>query len=264
MKKSESNQKIGKIYAVGVGPGDPELLTLKAVRILGGCGVIAVPKSRRDGESMALGIIGKAVDLDGKKILDIHFPMVKDLSPKALEPAAQSILDVVKQGKDLAFVTLGDPSIYSTFFRLRQALLFLEPALEVEIVPGVTAITAAAARTGRGLALSGEKIAIVPATYVTRRAGEAHHMAEGLEEILNRFECVALMKVHSVFPEVKKMLEKTGHIDNAVYVCRAGLDGEVIKPVPEVEEKDLDYFSTIIVTTEKWNGPRRNVTGEMI
>ncbi len=249
MNKMDKN---GKVYAVGVGPGDPELLTLKAVRILGRCSVIAVPKGRRDGESMALGIIGKAVGLAGKEILDIHFPMVKDLSPKALAPAAQTILDEVKKGKDVAFVTLGDPSIYSTFFRIRQALLFMEPALEVEIVPGITAITAAAARTGRGLALSGEKIAIVPAAYLSHTTGSSHmaaafNAADSLKDILGRFECVALMKVHSVFPEIRKVLEETGLIDNAVYVCRAGLDGEIIKPAREVEEKDLDYFSTIII-----------------
>ncbi len=229
--------KKGKVYAVGAGPGDPELLTLKAVRILGGCGAIAVPKGRQDGESMALGIIGKAVDLAGKAIIELHFPMVKVLSPKALEPAAQRILDTVKDGTDLAFVTLGDPSIYSTFFRLRQALLFFDPSLEVEVVPGITAVTAAAARIGNGLALSGEKIAIVPASYTS-----------GLKDILEKFECVALMKVHSVFPKVKKILEETGTIDNAVYVCRAGLDGEIIKQVQDVEDKDLDYFSTIIIT----------------
>jgi precorrin-2/cobalt-factor-2 C20-methyltransferase len=186
---------------------------------------------------MALGIIGKAVGLEGKRILEIHFPMVRDLSPEALRPAAQSILDAAKAGSGVAFVTLGDPSIYSTFFRLREALLLIEPALEVEVVPGITAITAAAARAGRGLALSGEKIAIVPATYC----------AGGLKDILEKFECVALMKVHSVFPEVKRVLEESGRIDNALYVCRAGLDGETIKPVAGVEEKDLDYFSTVIV-----------------
>ena len=247
----------GKIYAVGVGPGDPELLTLKAIRILGRCGAIAVPKGRREGESMALRIIAQAVDLDGKEILDIHFPMVKDLSPEALEPAAKTLLDVVNKGKDLAFVTLGDPSIYSTFFRLRQALLLLEPALDVEIIPGITAITAAAARAGQGLALSGEKIAIVPAYYSSEEAaseeagpsGKTGRAMDGLRDILGRFECVALMKVHSVFPEVKKLLEETGLIDKAVYVCRAGfLNGEIIKPVRQVEEKDLDYFSTIIIS----------------
>ncbi len=236
--------KCGKVYAVGVGPGDPELLTLKAMRILERCGVIAVPKGRRDGESMALGIIGKAVGLEGKRILEIHFPMVVDLSPDALRPAAQSILDALKGGSEVAFVTLGDPSVYSTFFRLREALLLIEPALDVEVVPGITAITAAAARTGQGLALSGEKIAIVPATYCARGGGAPG----GLKEILEKFECVALMKVHSVFAEVKRALEESGKIDSALYVCRAGLDGETIKPVAQVEEKDLDYFSTIIVT----------------
>ncbi|MDA8085966.1 MAG: hypothetical protein M0Z75_04635, partial [Nitrospiraceae bacterium] len=71
--------------------------------------------------------------------------------------------------------------------------------------------------------------------------------ADSLKDILGRFECVALMKVHSVFPEIRKVLEETGLTDSAVYVCRAGLDGEIIKPVPEVEGKDLDYFSTIII-----------------
>ncbi|MDA8169434.1 MAG: precorrin-2 C(20)-methyltransferase [Nitrospiraceae bacterium] len=226
----------GKIYAVGIGPGDPELLTLKAVRVLRECRHIAVPRGRQEGESLALSIIGKAVGLGGKNILNIHFPMVKDLRPEALAPVAAGVLDILKKDEDVAFVTLGDPTLYSTFFRLYDALLAIEPAIHAEVVPGVTSVTASSARAGLRLALSGERVAILPAAYI-----------KDLKDVLSRFETVVLMKVHSVLPDVKKALAESGLLENAVYVCRAGLPGEIVKPLGKVSQEDLDYFSTVIV-----------------
>ncbi|MDA8388727.1 MAG: precorrin-2 C(20)-methyltransferase [Nitrospiraceae bacterium] len=227
----------GRLFAVGAGPGDPEFLTLKAVRILRQAGTIAVPRGRSDGTSLALGIIGGAVDLAGKNIIEIHFPMVRDIGAEALKPAAGRILEILRKGEDVAFVTLGDPTLYSTFFRLREAISLLDPLVPVEIVPGVTSVTAAAARAGLRLALSGEKLAVLPAF---RR--------DELKDILERFETVCLMKAGSSFQEIKKILEEAGLAQNAVCVSRTGLPGEFVKPVADVTEDELDYFSTIIVT----------------
>ncbi|MDA8170577.1 MAG: precorrin-2 C(20)-methyltransferase [Nitrospiraceae bacterium] len=232
-----------KLFAVGVGPGDPELLTLKAVRILKEVGAVAVPKGRAEGMSLALGIVGRAVDLTGKKILEIHFPMVKDIGPEALKPAAAQILEILRRGESVAFVTLGDPTLYSTFFRLREALALLDPSVPAEIVPGVTSVTAAAARAGLQLALSGQKLAIVPVLY----RNELPYQND-LSDILENFETVCLMKAGSALPEIKKMLEEMGLIDNAVCVCRTGMPGEFVKPVAEVTDDELDYFTTIIVS----------------
>ncbi len=191
---------------------------------------------------MALSIAEKAVPLNGKKILSLHFPMKKDLARESFRGAAKEVLECLEDG-DVAFITLGDPTLYSTFFHLYSAVLDLAPDTKSEIIPGVSSITAASARAGRQLALSGDKVAILPATYIKAAATYINDF----EAALRDFDTVVLMKVHSVMDEIKKALDKNGLLDKAVYVCRAGMEGEIVKSVPDVEQGDLDYFSTIIV-----------------
>jgi len=233
--------KKGKLYAVGIGPGDPELMTLKAVRVIKAADVLCVPRGRQTGESMAMGVVEQAVPLDGKKVMVVHFPMVKGSQRGALRPAAKDVLEALGQGKDIAFITLGDPVLYSTFFHLYDAIFALDAHVDVEIVPGVSSVTTSAARAGLSLALSGEKVAVLPASYV----GD-------IEEALRGFDTVVLMKVHRVIGEVKEKLNGMGLLSRAVYVARAGLPGELVKPLAGVGEGDLDYFSTVIV--RKKNG----------
>ena len=115
----------GKLYAIGVGPGDPELLTLKASRILKGVPCICVPKGREEGSSLALSIVQKALSLEGKEIIEAHFPMRKTKTSRQSEDCeldnkwaetVKNILSRLNKGIDVAFITLGDPAIYSTFF----------------------------------------------------------------------------------------------------------------------------------------------------
>jgi len=223
---------------VGVGPGDPELLTLKAVRILKKTGIIAVPKGREGGESMALEIIKKALPLKGKEIIELHFPMVKVLSPEALRPQAETVLSHLREKKDVAFITLGDPTLYSTFFHLYEAVLSIEPDIEAEIVPGVSSINAAGARAGISLALSREKVAILPAIYV-----------KNLKDLLREFETVVLMKPGSVLAELKNTLREVGLLEQAVLVSKVGFADEEIKSLSQVSEKEASYFSTLIIRT---------------
>ncbi len=228
----------GRLYAVGIGPGDPELITLKAVRILREAEVIAVPKGKEDGESVALGIVESIVDMQGKRLLEIHFPMRKGPQREALGKAAKEVLGLLYQGRDVAFITLGDPTLYSTFFHLLDAIHQIEPGLKAEIIPGVSSITASAAAASMSLALSGDRVAVIPATYV----GD-------LDSVLDGFQTVILMKAHSVIEEIKAVLARRGLLGGAVFVSRAGRQGEVIKPLSEVNEGDLNYFSTVIVRT---------------
>lgn len=226
----------GKLYAVGVGPGDPELLTLKAVRVLKEVQAVAVPRGREEGESIALGIIGNKVDLKGKEIIELHFPMVKNLSPGHLKSQAEAVIKILQSGKDTAFVTLGCPTLYSTFFHLMESILKLDRTVKTEIIPGISSVNASSARAGISLALSGEKVAIVPAIY-----------AGGLKPILKEFDSVVLMKAGSAIPAIRKALSEAGLLDNAVLVSRAGFPDEVITPLAMLNEDKLSYFSTIIV-----------------
>ena len=226
----------GKLYAAGVGPGDPELITLKALRLIKEASVIFVPKGKKAGESLALSIAGQVADLGEKRVLEAHFPMKTGSQREALVPEAERILKILGAGEDVLFLTLGDPLLYSTFFHLYDALLSLDKDVRIEVVPGVTSVTAAAAAAGVSLALSDEKVAVLPAVYM-----------KDIRQVLEEFETVVLMKVHSVIEEVRETLEEMGLLKNAHYVARVGLPEEVVKPLGEVKAEDLNYFSLVIV-----------------
>ena len=244
----------GKLFVIGVGPGDPELLTLKAVRILKQVSCIVVPKGREEGSSLALSIVRKALPLDGKEIVELHFPMMKtaphpsplprgEMESPAQElgakwtQAAEAVLSRLDKGLDAAFITIGDPSIYSTFFYLYDRLLERKPSLAIEMVPGISSINASAARAGLSLGLGDERIAVLPANYM-----------DNLQETLEKFDTVVLMKVSKVFSAVRDLLIKMGLAAGATYVVRAGMDDERIeRDILKVRDEDLNYFSLLIV-----------------
>lgn len=228
--------KRGVLYAVGIGPGDPELMTLKAVRIIQEAAVIAVPKGREAGQSVALGIIEGVVELSRKRLMEIHFPMTKGSQRDTLRQSAHDVLSVLDEGSDVAFITLGDPTLYSTFFHLLDAIHQIARDIEVTVIPGVSSIMAAAALSSQSLALSGEKVAIIPATYV-----------RDLDGAIEGFQTVVLMKAHSVIDEIRAVLTRRGLMARAVYVSRAGHKEQIVKPLSEVTSDDLNYFSTVIV-----------------
>lgn len=234
----------GKLYVIGVGPGDPELLTLKAARILREVNVLCVPKGREEGSSMALSIVKKAITVEEKDIIEAYFPMKKTLGTEhnselqsKWQNTVDTVLSILAQGQDMAFITLGDPSIYSTFFYLYDRLLELKPDLNIEIVPGVSSINASAARANISLGLAADKIAILPATYI-----------DDIKNILENFDTVVLMKVHRVFGKVLKALEETKLTGKAVYISRAGMAEEkIFRDITVVKDISQDYFSMVII-----------------
>ncbi len=247
----------GKLFVIGVGPGDPELLTLKAVRILKQVPCIIVPKGKEEGSSLALSIVQKAIPLDGKEIVEAYFPMKPTRafeSPSPTPPVeggataaeelnrkwnetVDAVLGRVDRGVDAAFITIGDPGIYSTFFYLYDRLLERNPSLTIEIVPGISSINASAARAGLSLGLGNDKIAILPANYL-----------DSLQETLEKYDTVVLMKVSKVFDTVRDTLSRMNLADAATYIARAGMEDERIwKDIRQVREEDLNYFSLVIV-----------------
>lgn len=253
----------GKLSVIGIGPGDPELLTLKAVRIIKETQVICVPKGREEGSSLALSIVQKAVSLEEKEIIEAYFPMKKTKesaqerkreSTKEKETSAlrnfraseldtkwnetvETILGKLTEGHNAAFLTLGDPTIYSTFFYLYDMLLERCPGLHIEIVPGVSSINASAARAGVSLGLGNEKIAVLPANYM-----------ENLKAALGMFDTVVLMKVNKVLNDIVRLLAEMDLVDKAVCISRAGMDDEkIFHDIREIKQDTLNYFSMIIV-----------------
>ncbi len=239
----------GKLFVIGVGPGDPELMTLKAVRVLSQVPCIFVPKGREEGTSLALSIMQKALSLEGKEIVEAYFPMLKtrgqgmelSASENELDTKWNEIVGIVlkrlDRGVDAAFITIGDPGIYSTFFYLYERLLEQRPSLIIEIIPGISSINAAAARAGISLGLGNDRIAILPANYL-----------DSLEETLREYDTVVLMKVNKVFDVVRDVLIRTNRAMDAVYVARAGMDDErIVKNITQVQSEDMNYFSLVIV-----------------
>jgi precorrin-2/cobalt-factor-2 C20-methyltransferase len=234
----------GKLYVIGVGPGDPELVTLKGARILRDVPCVCVPKGREEGRSLALSIVGRVVTMEGKDVIEAYFPMKKtarachgqELDERWAKTVA-AVLGRLRSGTDVAFITIGDPTIYSTFFYLYDRLVETAPELEIEIVPGVSSINAAASRAHIPLGLGDGKIAILPANYL-----------DDLRTALQRFDTVVLMKVHKVFEEVKSVLSQLNLLDHATYISRAGMaDERVSADLASVAREDLDYFSLVIV-----------------
>ncbi|MEN8135012.1 MAG: precorrin-2 C(20)-methyltransferase [Thermodesulfobacteriota bacterium] len=236
----------GKFYVIGVGPGDPELLTLKAIRILNDCSVWVVPKGSLEGESTALNIIGDTVSRQGKEVLEQYFPMKKIHRGKKADPAvakawrqtAGVICERLAQGNDVVFPTLGDPAIYSTGFYVCETLLEIMADLEIEIIPGVSSIGATAAAVGQPLCLGDERLVVIPATFENGK----------LKETLEQFDTVVLMKVHRVLDRLVPLLSELNLLDKAVLVERTSQNEERIqRDLVAAAAGEQHYFSTIIV-----------------
>ncbi|MDU7026251.1 precorrin-2 C(20)-methyltransferase [Robinsoniella peoriensis] len=222
----------GKLFGLGIGPGDPELLTLKAVRIIQESDVIAVPGKVKE-ESVAYQITKQAVkELDEKEIIAVHMPMTKD--HEKLEAShnegADQVEKYLKEGKNVAFLTLGDPTVYSTYLYIHKRIQ--DRGYEVEIVSGITSFCAVAARLNMGLVEKAEPLHVIPASYQ-------------IEDALQLPGTKVLMKAGKKMARVKEELRNRN--ESAVMIENCGMENEKIyRSVEEIPE-DAGYYSLIIV-----------------
>lgn len=233
----------GRLYGIGIGPGDPKLLTLRAQEILNEVDTIFVPKASGGGKSCARSIV-EAVILEPKKFIELTFPMTTD--KKKLESywlsAAKKIVEELKRDKDTAFVTIGDPFIYSTYIYLLETLRNNFPGIKSETIPGISAFNAAAAVVGMPLVKGEEKLAILPVTKNLK----------GVREALKEFDTVVLMKIGLKLASVIRLLKKMGLLDSSVLVSHAGQPNEkVVRDFNSLEDKKLGYLSVVIVRSKK-------------
>ncbi len=241
----------GKFYGLGVGPGDPDLLTLKAVRVLQDCQVVFVPRARTGQGSRAREIAGLHIG-QGSEVVELVFPMTKD-SEKLEESwrvSVDRVAAVLMSGRNAAFLTLGDPMLYSTYIYLLKGLRKALPTLEIETVPGITSITAAAALADFPIGEGDEKVVIVPAS------GDIGD----LEELLDRFDTVVLMKVARNLQRIIDLLEEKELLGSAVLVSRAGFpEQRVVKELLKLRGSDDEagYLSTILIKTGRKYSERR-------
>ena len=229
---------MGCLYGIGVGPGDPELLTLKALKALQKVPVICVPQAANRRESYALSIVKDYVKPE-QEILRAPFPTDDaEGAAQVWREAAVLVLERLKKGQDVAFLTEGDPMLFSTFSYLMAGVRELCPEAPVVIIPGISSVMAAAASSGVPLATHGQRLAILPAAYGL----------DDLAEATSNFDTVVLMKVSSNIVNVLANLEELGLTGQSTYVRRASTGREkVIRDLKEITDEDLDYFSLLIV-----------------
>lgn len=242
----------GKFYGLGVGPGDPGLITLKAYRILEEVDMLCVPRSSADRDSLALQVVTGLVKKDFHR-LELSFPMSRDRSvlEESWAAAGEEVARNVRRGSRVAFVTIGDPMFYSTYGYVLKHLKSRHPDLETETVPGVMAMSACASLLGVPLAEGDESLAVLPAAY-----GLDH-----LAEVLTSYDNVVLMKVNKKMEEVAGLLDRLGLGGRAVYFSRCGYgDQFVTADLEELAGKRLDYMSLLIVKKKGFGGePRADV-----
>src|SRR5208337_1128650 len=235
--------KIGVLFGIGVGPGDPELMTVKGARVLERCRHIFVPKARSENGSIALSISGRYLRADAR-ICELVFPMSADSGELSLHcaEAARSVADVVGMGEDACFLTLGDPLLYSTYIYLVRSLRKQLPGLEAVTVPGITAFSAAAALAEFPIGEARQRVVIIPASDDLDLIGKA--LAGG--------GTVILMKVGKRLARVLDTIEQAGFLDRAAYVARAGLEGQEVEVdlrKLRLQKKEADYLSILLVHT---------------
>lgn len=230
----------GTLYGVGLGPGDPELVTLKARRILRSVPTLLLPVRHAEDPGYAWAIAEPHLVPGQQLAVRLPFPHERgdpDLDAQ-WDGNCRRILELMADSRDAAFLTEGDPLLYSTFIQVASRLRVAAPDLPIEIVPGVTSITAAAAAAGQPLVARGGRLAVVPALYGT----------DELRRTLEDFDTVVLLKANRVLEQVRPVLDDLGLAERATLVARCGRpEQRVVRGLQNLRPSDLDYFSLIIV-----------------
>ena len=228
-----------KLYGVGVGPGDPELLTLKAVRIINESQVIVVPGEMVE-ESIAYKIaISNIENPNEKEFIAVSMPMTKDknLLEEKHKKAALEIIEFLKQGKNVAFLTLGDPTVYSTYIYVHK--IVNDMGYETEIISGITSFCAVSAVLNQGLVEKNEVLHVIPSSY-------------NIEDSIKLPGTKVLMKAGKKLPQVKEKIRALN--SSIMMVENCGMETQKIyRNIDEINE-EAGYYSLIIVKEQEGSG----------
>ena len=221
----------GKLYGIGVGPGDPELLTLKAKRLIEECDIVAVPVKKEGEDSVALNIAKGAVKIPEEKIQEIVFTMAKDKTKREAcrQAAAEEIMKLLDEGKSIAMLALGDIGIYSTYAYVHKRL---------EMVSGIPSFCAGASKAGISIVEGNEGFGVIPSLKGI----------DQVEKTLGVFDNLVIMKVGSHVKEVYDLLVERGMENNALIISNVGMDGEYVGPL--IPDREYGYFTTMIIKSE--------------
>lgn len=229
----------GTLYGLGVGPGDPELITVKAFRKLQECPCIAYPKKMRGSKSYAQKIIDVYVNPAEKEMLGLVFPMTKDeeVLEREWTKAANAIYEKLDEGKDVAFVTEGDPMLFSTYIHLMNVMKENYPHIVMESIPGISSFNGVASRLGIPLADGDEHVAMIPAV----------DNYEKMKKAIEDHDAVVFIKVAKVLDLMLQLLRDLRLEKNAHVVTKVTSDEEIIWNIDELEGAELNYLSLMVV-----------------
>jgi len=232
-------ENVGKLFGVGVGPGDPELITVKAVRVIKEANIIFTAASTKNTYSLAVEIASPYIS-SSTQIERLSFPMTKD--PEKVETAwihnAKQIAEQLKKGKNAVFLTLGDPTTYSTFGYILKKMECIMPQADIETIPGITSFHAASARLNKILVEGEESLLITSGAF----GGEQIRKNSGVEN-------VAIVKAYKNIKDINSALKETGFDNKAVAVSKCGRENEqIIKNIHELETKKPDYWTLILAS----------------
>jgi len=229
----------GKLFGVGVGPGDPELLTIKAVRVIKEADIIFTATSPKNNYSLAVEI-AKPYISDSARVEQLFFPMTKE--EKEVESAwihnAKQIAKQLEKGRRVVFLTLGDPVTYSTFGYILKKMACIMPNADIETIPGITSFHAASARLNKILVEGEESLLVTSGAF----GGDQIRNNSGVENI-------AIVKAYKNIKDINKALKETGLADKAVAVSKCGRkDEQIMENIDELENKQPDYWTLILAS----------------
>ena len=234
------------LVGIGVGPGDVELLTVKAVNAIHNADIIMCPASKEDRPSIALSVIESIIDKSkNQKIIKLIFPMTKDkdILEASWKRNAKIMAETVLQGKNVVYITVGDPYLYSTWIYMHRDLKEKYPDMDISVVPGIVSIFSFASKVGVSVAEGAEKVAIIPSCYDL----------SSVKEIAKHSESMIFLKDGRYFDQVIEVLKESGFPDNSLFAIGQdlGTENEIIRTMTlgEVNDSTLTtkYFSILVV-----------------
>ncbi|HBI91893.1 MAG TPA: precorrin-2 C(20)-methyltransferase [Terrisporobacter glycolicus] len=232
---------MAKFYGIGTGPGDSSLVTVKAVNTLKNLDILYTPESKKGGESLALSIVDEYLP-ESLEIKSRHFPMNFNGTEKiqVWNSVSGEIVEDVKKGKNVGFVTLGDPMIYSTYVYVMERLM---EHIEVETIPGISSFSNIASNQNFPLVMDTDPLIVIPCTMEEDK----------IDEALEKYDCLVLMKVYKKINMVIDKLKKHDLIDHAILVSNSSQDKEEVFTNLRDEHIDekISYFSTILVNKNR-------------
>ena len=234
------------LIGIGVGPGDPELLTVKAVNAIHNADIIMCPASKEDRPSIALSVVSSLIDKSkNQEIIKLIFPMTKDknILEETWKKNAKIMAETVLSGKNVVYLTVGDPYLYSTWIYMHKDLKENYPDMEISVIPGIVSMFTFASKVGVSIAEGAEKVAIIPSCYDL----------SSVKEIAKNSETMVFLKDGRYFDQVIQVLKESGFPNNSIFAIGQdlGTDHEIIRKLTlgEVNDDTLTtkYFSILVV-----------------